>query len=193
MSLTPDSPKKAGRRPGNEETRSQILAAACHRFAQVGYESTTIRAVAQEAGVDPALVMHYFKNKDGLFSAATEALTEVPGRLADQPSAREFILTYLETWEDPVLGPRVRALARAGIGSEYASEKLRDFFAAQFSHQIQDHPEISDRFPVVGAMIAGVAMSKYLVGVPSTAAMSNQELAELLAPAIESILKPPTP
>lgn len=65
--------KHAGRRPGNEETREKILAAACTRFGDVGFEATTIRSVAAEAEVDPALVMHYFKNKQGLLTQLSQA------------------------------------------------------------------------------------------------------------------------
>ena len=63
---------RRGRRPGAPDTRAAILAAARSRFAEHGYAGTTIRAVATDAGVDAALVHHYFGTKDELFLAALE-------------------------------------------------------------------------------------------------------------------------
>ncbi|MBN1630836.1 MAG: helix-turn-helix transcriptional regulator, partial [Thermoleophilia bacterium] len=63
---------RTGRRPGRTRTRAQILESARQQFADFGYEQTTIRGVAEQAGVDPALVMHYFGSKEGLFQAAID-------------------------------------------------------------------------------------------------------------------------
>jgi len=60
----------AGRRPGNVDTRGQIVAAAARVFAEKGYDATSLRAVARAAGVDPALVHHYFDGKADLFVTA---------------------------------------------------------------------------------------------------------------------------
>ena len=65
--------KIAGRRPRNEETRERILSAACTRFGDVGFEATTIRSVAAEAEVDPALVMHYFKTSKAFLTQLSQA------------------------------------------------------------------------------------------------------------------------
>ena len=59
-----------GRRPGNADTRGEIVEAAKRVFAAKGYDGTSLRAVAREAGVDPALVHHYFDGKASLFVAA---------------------------------------------------------------------------------------------------------------------------
>ena len=63
---------RTGRRPGTGGTREKILAAARSRFGQEGYDGTTIRGIAAGAGVDPALVPHYFGSKEGVFLAAVE-------------------------------------------------------------------------------------------------------------------------
>ena len=59
-----------GRRPGNADTRGEIVEAAKRVFAAKGYDGASLRAVAREAGVDPALVHHYFDGKASLFVAA---------------------------------------------------------------------------------------------------------------------------
>src|SRR5262249_57404963 len=86
-----------GRRPGPTTSRQAILEAARHQFAQSGYELTSIRAVAAAAGVDAALVVHFFGTKDELFRAAV-------------------------AWPfDPTeLAPRIRAAGPAGPGGRLA-------------------------------------------------------------------------
>ena len=58
---------RTGRRPGSSDTRSVILAAARSRFAEVGFDKASIRSIAAAAGVDSALVHHYFGTKHDLF------------------------------------------------------------------------------------------------------------------------------
>ena len=62
--------RRTGRRPGNPDTREAILTAAREAFAERGYDAASIRAIATRAGVDPALVHHYFGAKEQLFLAA---------------------------------------------------------------------------------------------------------------------------
>src|SRR5687768_10927277 len=72
MASTERVPPRRGRRPGSPDTRAGVLTVARERFATQGYAGTSVRAVAAEAGVDPALVHHYFGTKDDLFLAALE-------------------------------------------------------------------------------------------------------------------------
>src|SRR3954469_15074035 len=67
MALSRKTPQRSGRRPGDPQTRSAITASARRSFAQAGYDRATIRAIAAPAGVDPALVVHYFGSKEALF------------------------------------------------------------------------------------------------------------------------------
>src|SRR5882757_1219698 len=99
--------RPVGRRPGPTQTRSAILAAAQVAFAEDGYAGTTIRRVAAAAGVDQALVLHYFASKDGLFAAALRAdppLRELV-ELTEEGDVRtlgvRLVRRYLEMWEDP--------------------------------------------------------------------------------------------
>ncbi|HEX2418275.1 MAG TPA: helix-turn-helix domain-containing protein, partial [Micromonosporaceae bacterium] len=71
---------RTGRRPGKPDTRQMILAAARDVFAEWGYDRASIRGIAAQAGVDPALVHHYFGNKDSLFQAAIQSPID-PGEL----------------------------------------------------------------------------------------------------------------
>src|SRR4051812_50222767 len=65
-------PKGRGRRPGGVDTRAAIVEAARKSFAAKGYDKSSMRGIAREAGVDPALVHHYFEGKAGLFAATLD-------------------------------------------------------------------------------------------------------------------------
>ena len=190
--------KNAGRRPGNEETREKILAAACTRFGDVGFEATTIRSVAAEAEVDPALVMHYFKNKQGLFDAVVSSLQELPGRLEDVADLKGFIAQYLQLWEAEDMGSRLKAVLRAGVGSSHASGVLRHYMDEQFLELVSqsklgatvfDTPEKRERIPFIGAMLVGVATTRNVILVPYLREKTIDELVEIYAVACEALLE----
>ena len=105
------STTRRGRRPGSPDTRAAILAEARTRFAAQGYAGTSVRAVAAAAGVDAALVHHYFGTKDDLFLAALELPVD-PRRLvapvvAGGPAgaAERFLDVFLSAWDDPDIRP----------------------------------------------------------------------------------------
>src|ERR1700759_1320075 len=70
--------RRRGRRPGGANTRAQLLDAARAEFAERGYEGATVRAIADRAGVDPAMVNHFFGGKDGLFPASLDLPRDAP-------------------------------------------------------------------------------------------------------------------
>ena len=109
---------RRGRRPGSPDTRATILAEARALFAANGYAGTSVRAVATSAGVDAALVHHYFGTKDDLFLAALELPVD-PRRLvapvvAGGPdgAAERFLGVFLAAWDDPDVRPALLAVAR---------------------------------------------------------------------------------
>ena len=190
--------KTAGRRPRNEETRERILSAACTRFGDVGFEATTIRSVAAEAEVDPALVMHYFKNKQGLFDAVVSSLQELPGRLEDVADLKGYIAKYLQLWEAEDMGSRLKAVLRAGVGSSHASGVLRQYMDEQFLELVSQSklgatvfntPEKRERIPFIGAMLVGVATTRNVILVPYVREKTIDELAEIYAVACEALLE----
>src|SRR5436190_21555417 len=98
---------RTGRRPGNQDTREAILTAARDAFAERGFDGASIRAIATTAGVDPALVHHYFGNKDQLFLAAIEAPIN-PAELLERVAAGDpsdvgerLVHTFLSVWDSP--------------------------------------------------------------------------------------------
>lgn len=134
---SPGAGRGAGRRAGDSGTRETILAAARRRFAAHGYDAATIRSIAGDAAVDPALVHHFFGSKEQLFVAAMrlpfapgELITAAlaPGSRAPGVSAGEqLIRTALRAWDDPVVRSTFLGLLRSALTSEHAARMLREF------------------------------------------------------------------
>src|SRR5215211_5916566 len=133
MAERASSPSPRGRRRGSPDTRSAILAAARASFAEHGFAGTTIRGVAAAAGVDAALVHHYFGTKDDLFVAALELPVDpreaiAPALVGGPDGAGERVLrVFVGVWDDPANTPVLVALARTLLDPS-ASHLLRDGF-----------------------------------------------------------------
>ena len=183
------------RRPRDAEaTRATILTAARERFGAEGFARTTIRSVATAAEVDPALVMHYFGNKDGLFAAAADLelhfpdLTDVaPDRIADA-----LVPVFVEAWrpDRPFLG-----LLRAAVGHPAATAALRRVFAEQVAPALAaattDHPR--ERAALLASQMLGLAVTRYVMAVPPLVDMSDDDLVRWLRPVAAYYLTGPFP
>src|SRR5437667_2248462 len=127
---------RTGRRPGIGGTRDKILAAARARFGEEGYDGATIRGIASAAGVDPAMVPHYFGSKKGVFLAAIEFPVDpaqfIPRLLAPglDGLGERLVTFFLETWDSPAGSPML-ALIRSVVGSEHAAATLREFVSRE--------------------------------------------------------------
>jgi AcrR family transcriptional regulator len=185
--------KKTGRRPGGESSRGAVLEAARSRFARFGYDATTIRGVAADAGVDPALVMQFYGSKEGLFAAAVlDVQTTIYERmlavLAGPRSGMEerFTRAYFELWEDPGTGHRVQSFFRAVIGSPLATGLYRTK-ARGTKADIPTRRLL--RVVLASTHLLGTAISRYILEVPAVAILSLDELVELCAPAVSGHLR----
>src|SRR5919106_6266996 len=124
---------RTGRRPGASGTREAILAAARRAFAERGYQHATIRQVAELAGVDPALVHHYFGTKQGLFVAAVQLpvnpVEQLSAVLADDPElvGQRMIGVFLSVWDLAANNSPLLALVRSAVSDEQAAAMLREF------------------------------------------------------------------
>jgi hypothetical protein len=184
---------KTGRRPGRESSRGAVVEAARSRFARHGYDATTIRGVAADAGVTPALVMQFYGSKEGLFAAAIlDIQTSIYERLlavvAGPRSGMDerFTRAYFELWEDPNTGPKVQSFFRAVIGSPLATAMYR----AKIRGTKSDIP-MGRRLRIILAAthLLGTAISRYILEVPPLAILSMDELVRLCAPAVSGHLR----
>ena len=190
---------RTGRRPGAGGTREKILAAARSYFAGAGYEGTTIRAIAADAGVDPALVLHYFGSKEGIFLAAVEFPIDpaalIPPLLEpglDGLGAR-LVRFFLETWDSPAGSPLL-GLIRSVVASERAAAVLRDFVSREVLGRLAealelDRPQL--RASLAASQLVGLAMLRYVVKLEPLASASPEDLAAWLGPTLQRYLTDP--
>jgi AcrR family transcriptional regulator len=190
-------PRRTGRRPGPNQTRAAILDAARAAFAERGYDVVSVRAVAREAGVDPALVHRFYGSKEALFIAAME-LPVTPSRLVDALLAEgverlgeRLVRTFLELFDGPDAFAPFLALIRGAVSNERAAAMLREFLAREVLGRLAaaaspDRPEL--RASLAGSQIVGLAMARYVVGVPPLAGSDRETLVACVGPAIQRYL-----
>jgi AcrR family transcriptional regulator len=200
--------RRSGRRPGNQDTREVILAAARDAFAERGYDGASIRHIATGAGVDPALVHHYFGTKDQLFLAAmrapvdpAEILPQVFAGDRDQIGER-LVRTLLRVWDSPAGGPAA-ALIRSAVSNEAMARMLREFIINRILRRAVkeldlDPAEAPLRANLVATQIAGIVMIRYILKVEPLASAAPDTLAAAIGPTIQRYitgdlgLSPPT-
>lgn len=192
---------RRGRRPGAPDTRAAILAAARSRFADHGFAGTTIRAVAADAGVDGALVHHYFGSKDELFLAAMQLPVDPRQVLAPaiaggvDGAAERFLTVFLSVWDDPDLQPGLIAFAR-GVMDPASSRLLTEGFLPVIVQPMGEalgveRPE--HRMPIVASQVLGLILLRYVLRVEPLASMSREQVVATYAPTIQRYLSGPLP
>lgn len=190
--MTYDGGMPAARTRNADATRADILAAARARFGADGYERTTLRAVAADVGVDPALVIRYFGSKQDLFAAAAEFTIEFPDLAAMPPDrlAETLVSTFFAVWEEDIT---FVALLRAAMTSDTAAETMRTVFATQVAPALTavtpDHP--AERAGLLGAFVIGLATTRYVLANPAVARLSREDLIRWTAPVIRQLLTGP--
>lgn len=184
----------AARTPDPAATRATILAVARRQFAQHGPDRTTIRSVAGAAGVDPALVMHYFGSKAGLFDAASRHHLEVPDLTGVAPAdvAGVVVPLFVRMWgPDGPLLPLLRAAASDPDAAARLAAVFADGVAPRLGAVAVDDHEA--RAAMIGAHLVGVAVARHVVGVPALVAMDDATLAGWLGPVFAHYLTAPRP
>lgn len=183
-----DCPRKG------ERTRLRILAAARRKFAEVGYERATIRAIAAEAEVDKSSVIQYFGTKDGLFREAVRWDIPVAELTADDPAetVENLVRGMLGAWAADPDSP-MAVLVRASMTSEEAAELLRGHITAQAVDPVAamvDSPDARLRAALCGAMMMGVASQRYLLRMPDLAAADTEDILRLVVPVLRGLIDP---
>jgi AcrR family transcriptional regulator len=189
---------RTGRRPGTPDTRDEIVAVARRRFATRGYDATSLRGIAADAKVDPALLIHYFGSKEGLFTAATG----LPARLSDlfagspQAPVHEFseslVRVCLQFVDSDQSRNAILALVRSAVSNEKAAAMLREFLAAELLPVIGRHTRHQNaelRASLVAAQLIGIAVLRHVLRVDHVAKASPDEIVALVAPVIEQHLR----
>jgi AcrR family transcriptional regulator len=194
MHVTEPSPRLT-RAQQRSQTEESILVAARQMFAELGYDRTTIRAIAKTAGVDAGLVMHYFGTKDELFSRAAELpADELPAGSAEQTV--EALLASLASRLDsePVAS---LAVLRSMLTNTDAAKRYRAAAEPQLNQIVTAIPsdDAELRASLLSAIVHGVIIERYMLRLGRLADASPDQIIELLRPCFQVLATehiPPT-
>ncbi|MEU8278744.1 TetR family transcriptional regulator [Microbispora bryophytorum] len=187
--------RRPGRRPGAADTRGEILAAARRVFAERGFDKATIRGIAREAGVDPALVHHYFDSKEGTFVAAmrlpvdpSSALPLILSGPREEIGERlvRFVLTMTA---DPAAREPLLGLVRTAMVNEQAVGMIREFFTSAILGRVAETLNVPPlRMQAAFAQLFGVVMTRYILRFEPLASADIEEMVALLGPTMQRYL-----
>jgi AcrR family transcriptional regulator len=190
-------PKRPGRPRGTSDTRDRILASARELFARNGIDKTSIRAIAAAAGVDSALVHHYFGTKQQLFTAAINIPIDpmsvlVPLRDTPVEELGHVLASILLPLWDSEMGAALIATIRSLIaGSDVSLIRsfLQEIITAEVAPRI-DNPPGSGRLRVqfVASQLVGVVMARYIIGLEPFASLPAERVAATIAPTLQRYL-----
>ena len=188
---------RTGRRPGEPDTRERIAEAARRLFAERGFDRTSIRAVAAEAGVDPALVHHYFGTKQRLFLEAVDFPIDAVRSLEllsvdDVDGVGERLVRFaLQLWDDPVVLPRLLGVLRSAVTDAEAARMLAVLFTRQGPVQLvrglgSDQPDL--RAELVGTQLVGLAVARHVLRVEPLASADHETIVAAVGPTMQRYL-----
>ncbi len=199
MSLSSTPGGRSGRRRGTTQTRETIALAAQTQFAELGYDRATFRSIATAAGVDPALVVHFFGSKEQLFDEVMQLPPGLADRLvglAEVPRAevgRRLAEVIVGGFENPatqrVIVGRIRSASQHPEAAELVRQAVAGDLARLTAALDVDQPDV--RAVLAGVQVVGTALARYVVRVEPLASMPAPRLIELLAPTFQRLLIEP--
>lgn len=189
---------RRGRRGGATASRAHILNTARRLFAEHGFEGTSLRQIAREAAVDPAMIHHFFRGKDELF-ALSVALPADPEQVlegVDQHDpghrAEAIVRAVLRLWESPAQHSLV-AFLRGTIGSKAKTMLLREMVTRTILSRIMagvpgPPDEVALRGSLVATQMVGLMLVRYVVKLEPLASASPEDVVRLVAPNVQHYL-----
>ncbi|MFJ9431191.1 TetR family transcriptional regulator [Streptomyces sp. NPDC101490] len=200
--MTAPAPRRRGRPSRTEEesgpgARERILEAARDQFAERGYDKASVRGIARAAGVDPALVHHYFGTKDEVFAAAVEVsfepTTVVPAILDGPRDAigERLARFFVGVWENPASRAPLLAIVRSALTHEAAAKVLRAFVLRRLLERIADELDVPDpkfRAELAASHMIGIAILRYVIRVEPLASADPEDIVAQVAPTLQRYL-----
>jgi AcrR family transcriptional regulator len=192
--------KRRGRRQGAPVSRDAVLSAAKRRFATDGYEKTTLRAIADDAHVDPSMVLYLFGSKEELFRESLRLILDpevlvaaLTGEAGDDPDiGTRMVRTYLRIWETPDTAASMRAMLQSATSNTDASDAFRSFMQnyvlTAVSGVLGGGEQARLRAILAASNLVGTAMLRYIIQVPPLATLSPDEVVVLIAPTVTRYL-----
>jgi AcrR family transcriptional regulator len=189
--------RRPGRPSGSSNTRELILVNARELFARNGIGNTSIRAVAAAAGVDSALVHHYFGTKEKLFAAAVRIPIDpmdVIGPLREVPVEElgyRIPSMLLPLWDSEIGAGFIAALRSILAGSEVNLFRsfIQDVIAGEVGPRVDNPPGSGAvRIQFVASQLVGVIMARYILKLEPFASLPAQQIADTIAPNLQRYL-----
>ncbi|MFZ1996867.1 MAG: TetR family transcriptional regulator [Solirubrobacteraceae bacterium] len=178
--------------PRSERTRRTILDAARNAFAARGYEQTTIRAVAAQAGIDASMVMRYFGSKAGLFAAAATIDLDPPDLGSAPPRRRGEVLVrhFVARWERDPSEDMLVFLLRTAVTNESVAEQLQMTFDRMIVGPLVslEYADAQRRAALIGSQLMGLGLCRYILRLQPLASLSTDEVVAGVAPTIQRYL-----
>ncbi len=195
--MSPAQPQRRGpgRRPGSVDTRGQILAAARAEFAAKGYDGASVRGIARQADVDPALVHHYFGTKEKVFVAAMalpfDPAERLPQVLAGDPAqlGERLVRMFLEIWSEPDFRTPMLGMVRSAFTGEQGAKLLREFVGSALLGRVAQAGTVDPlRVQTAAAQMVGVVILRHVVRLEPLASADEEEIVALVAPTVQRYL-----
>jgi AcrR family transcriptional regulator len=191
--------RRRGRRPGGDNTRTQLLEAARVEFAERGYDGATVRAIADRAGVDPAMVNHFFGGKEGLFTSSldlpVDALAMLNEAVPGDPTtvAERIVPKFLQLW-DASGGGQMATLVRSIAAHEAAARMMREFISRVIMVRVvaavaPDQHEM--RAGLAGSQLVGLGVVRYVLRLEPLASADHATITAAVAPNLQRYLTGP--
>lgn len=193
---------RRGRRTGQPDTRAQLLDAARKMFIEVGYRRATVRAIAAEASVDPALITYFFGSKQQLFGEALALRTnpadviaqQIDGPIAEMP--RRLLTALLETWDSPENQPSLLAIAQTGAGPEgtaLTSGFVEEVLAAPIVNRLMRARVSAEDARTCTALLVtqlvGVIYARYVLAADPVSTLARQVFIDRFTPALDAVVE----
>ncbi|MFE9395085.1 TetR family transcriptional regulator [Streptomyces flavidovirens] len=199
----PSGPRRRGRPRRSPEdagpgARERILQAARDEFAERGYDKTSMRGIAKAAGVDAALVHHYFGTKDDVFAAAIEisfepamAVPAVLGQGGTDGIGERLARYFIGVWENPATRAPLLAVVRSALTNETAAKVLRTFVLRRLLERVAaelDVPDPTFRAELAASHMVGIAILRYVIKAEPLASADPEQIIAMVAPTLQRYL-----
>jgi len=197
MAATGSTSRRPGRRPAGSGTREAILDAARMEFMERGYDGATVRAIAARAGVNHAMIGHFFGSKEDLFATAIDwpfdPAQDIPRVMAGDPDhvGPRLAQFFFEQLEAPRSRHTILTLLRSATSNENATRLLRDFAEREIATQIAaciDRPDAQMRSALIVSQLVGVTLMRHLIGLQPLTAAQRDAIVEPLGEALQSLI-----
>ena len=178
-------------------SRDVVLAAAKARFSQDGFEKTTLRAIAEDAGVDASMVLYLFGSKEELFQESLRLILDpevlVAALTGDEGDiGTRMVRTYLGIWEAPDSAATMRAMLSSATSNPHAHTAFREFMQhyvlTAVSGVLGGDEQARLRALLAASSLVGTAMLRYLIEVPPLSELATEQVVTLVAPTVTRYL-----